>query len=149
MSKKRPFLAAILSIIFVGAGLAIAAPAQAVDIRVDGCTVHSNNPHPSVHYNGTIDGVGTISCPTRASNLYLKVTLEKYNGASWTRPALDYLNSFGFKSTAASSCSAGPGTFRTRVDYVVKRYSTSTPKAGNLYTPWMGVACGPASRIAG
>lgn len=142
-----------VSVVFVSFGLlalgvTVAAPAQAEERRVADCDVKSNWPHPSLHVDGSINATGTIKCDSKAYNLHVRVTLEKFVSSSWTGQTSDRLNTFLVSSNAATSCSNGPGVFRTRVEYVVKKDAGIPGYSGTLYTAWKDIACGTPTRLA-
>jgi hypothetical protein len=78
------------------------------------------------------------------TELFIDVTLEKSTGASWSPPSIDYFGQSYLALNAATSCSNGPGTFRTRVNYTLEFPPGFTPvyTASWLYSPWKSVACG-------
>ncbi len=147
--KKKSLYAVVLSVILACFGLLAAAPAQAVVVGV--CNINAQNPHPSNHVTGTINAVGTVSCSMVMQEIYVLTTLERMDGVTWTGNTRDYFNSNYEQSNAATSCNQGPGTFRTRVSYVIyappgvnPAYATST-----VYSPWIGVICGGVTAATG
>lgn len=125
-------------------GVSAAAPANAVVVGV--CTIKANNPHPSSHFSGTINAVGTISCTIVMDEIYLGIYLEKATGATWSSyPFYDAFNTSSASENASTSCSQGPGTFRTRASYVLRAPAGYSPaySANTIYSPWItDVACG-------
>lgn len=78
------------------------------------------------------------------TEIYIQTTLEKSNGQYWSGNVRDYFNSSYEMSNAATSCSQGPDSFRTRVSYVIQAPPGVNPRytANTIYSPWIGVACG-------
>jgi hypothetical protein len=83
--------------------------------------------------------------------IYIETYLERSDGSSWPGDAEDWLNTTYESSNAAVNCSAGPGTFRTRVSYALTAPSGTNPRytANTIYSPWISVACGVSSAIVG
>jgi len=121
-----------------------AAPANAVVIGV--CTIKVNDPHGSTHVSGTINAVGTVECSTTMQEIYVKTTLQKSAGPSWAGTPFDRFNVARGQANAATSCTAGPGTFRTVTSYVLRAPAGIDPAyaANTVYGPWRSVACGNA-----
>lgn len=137
------FLAVALTII----GLTAAAPANAVVVGV--CEMKANNPHPSTHVSGTINSTGTLRCTVGMTEIYLRAYLEKSTGSSWGGNTEAWLNTppgTTYSSYANTSCSNGPGTFRTRVTYALTSPPGYNPaySANTIYSPWYSLACGLA-----
>lgn len=133
--KKRSFYAALISLVLTCLGLAAAAPAQAVVVGL--CTITAQNPHGSTHVAGTVNTVGTVSCSMTMTEIYIQTTLEKSNGQYWSGNVRDYFNSSYEMSNAATSCSQGPDSFRTRVSYVIQAPPGVNPRytANTIYSP--------------
>ncbi|WP_216364051.1 hypothetical protein, partial [Subtercola boreus] len=138
------FAVAAVAVLAVGLG---AAPANAATIGV--CTIQAQNPHPSTHVNGTINGVGTVNCTSSVPEIYIYVVLQKSTGESWANPSRDYANTSSQQNNGASPCSAGPGIFRVETQYAITFPAGASPaySAGAVDSPWMQVACGSA-RVA-
>lgn len=137
----------VLAAVGVGALLTVgsvvtAAPANAIVVGV--CTMNAQNPHGSTHVAGTINTVGTASCSIVMSEIYVKAVLYRADGASWAGAASDYFNTNYEQSNAATSCSAGPATFRMSLSYVLRAPAGYDPaySANTIYSPWVSVACG-------
>jgi hypothetical protein len=151
-AKRRGRFAAIAATVLVTTALltgTTTTPASALVIGV--CTIKANNPHASTHVSGTINAVGTVSCSVVMSEIYLAVHLEKATGGSWSSwPFYDSYNTKWASENAATSCGQGPGTFRSRVSYVLQAPPGANPaySSGSIYSPWISVACG-ASLVAG
>lgn len=146
---KKSVVTVFLTVVLAVGGVFMAAPAQAASATNGDCTIKANNPHPSVHVNGTINATGTIECKTKKANLHINVSLERRDGAVWkTVSPSDYLNTYKVQNNAFANCSAGPADFRTRAGWVIQHTSTSAKVNGAVYTAWMPVACGTASRVA-
>jgi hypothetical protein len=146
--RSVSMLASALLVATIITGASVASPANAVVVGV--CTIKANNPHPSTHFNGTINSTGTVSCTVVMQEIYLAVYLEKSNGSTWSSyPFYDVFNTSSASENASTLCSQGPGTFRTRVSYVLRAPVGYSPAytANTIYSPWMGVACG-ASFVA-
>ena len=141
--SRRRLWTMLVSILVVGSSVfVVAPPANAVVVGV--CTIKANNPHPSTHVNGTINAVGTVSCSVVMAEIYIKTTLEKATGSTWAGNTQDWYNVSSLQSNASTLCSQGPGTFRTRVSYVLRAPAGYSPaySANTIYSPWTSVACG-------
>jgi len=145
-SFKRRRVSILVGFATLVAGVAIAAPANAIIVGV--CTIKANNPHGSTHVSGTINAVGTVSCTLVQDEIYIRTYLEKSTGASWGGNTQDYFDSSWEQSNAATSCNQGPGTFRTRVSYAIHAPVGVSPRyaANTIYSPWVPVACGVSNR---
>jgi hypothetical protein len=135
-------------LLVAGSLFVTAAPANAAVIGV--CTMQVQDPHPSSHVNGTINVVGTASCTVTMTEIYVKVTLQRADGASWPGTTNDYFNTAQQQANAAAPCGAGPGTFRGYMSYVLRAPAGVNPSysSGTVYGIWKGVACGGANRGA-
>jgi hypothetical protein len=137
---------ALSGILFV-TGIA-AAPAASAAVVIGVCTIKANDPHPSTHVNGTINGTGTVSCSVTMDEIYLKVKLERSTGTVVDGTTDDYFNTAYESGNASTSC-ANAGTWRTRVEYALRAPAGYSPaySANNFASPWKAVACG-AARVA-
>lgn len=118
MNIKRLLASMAVGFATLVAGVAVAQPAQAVDVSV--CTIKPNYPHPSTHVNGTINTVGTVSCDRNMGAIFLRTTLVKANGSQWAGSVFDQINVRTAQSNAATSCSQGSGgNFRNATYYSI------------------------------
>jgi hypothetical protein len=125
-----------------GISLAGAAPANAVTVGV--CTMQVQNAHQSTHVNGTINVVGTATCSVTMTEIYVHVVLQRSDGATWSGTTNDYYNTSQQQATAAAPCSAGPGTFRGYMSYVLRAPAGYAPaySSNTIYGAYSSVACG-------
>jgi hypothetical protein len=128
-----------------GISLAGAAPANAITVGV--CTMQVQNAHPSTHVNGTINVVGTATCTVTMNEIYVHVVLQRSDGATWPGNTNDYFNTTQEQSNAAAPCSAGPGTFRGYMSYVLKAPTGYSPaySSNTIYGVYQSFACGTAT----
>lgn len=141
---RKSIIAVFTSICFVALGLFVSSPAQAETWNTGICTIRSNNPTASASPSGSISGTGSVSCTSTMAELFVKVTVQKSTGASWTGAASDRFNSSYVSASAAISCSQGPGTYRTRTSYVIYGSPGNSPSYVSSYldTPYVNLACG-------
>lgn len=68
------------------------------------------------------------------------------NGEKWSDDGKDFFNVKQLQDNAATSCSEGPASFRTRVSYALDSPPGVNPAyhANAIYSPWKYVVCGTA-----
>ncbi|PPI53920.1 hypothetical protein [Rathayibacter toxicus] len=145
--RRRIFASILLGSLVAVGSLAVASPAQAITIGV--CTMQAQDPHPSTHVNGTINGVGTATCSVSMDEIYVHTVLERADGATWQGDTNDYFGVNREQSNAATTCNNGPAVFRLRLSYVLRAPSGYSPaySANTVYSIWKSVACGVSNAV--
>lgn len=144
---RRRWLSIVAAIaLTIGGVLGVAAPADAATV-VGVCTITVGEPHASSHVSGTINSYGRLSCSIGMTEIYIRAYLEKSTGSSWGGNTESWLNTPAgktYSSYAKTSCSQGPGTFRTRLSVAFTSPPGYNPSyhANTYYSVWRGVACG-------
>ncbi|AGW40506.1 hypothetical protein O159_02770 [Leifsonia xyli subsp. cynodontis DSM 46306] len=147
--SRRGLITAITGMVLVaGSVLVTAAPANAVVVGV--CTMQVQDPHPSTHVHGTINVVGTASCSIVMTEIYVKVTLQRSDDATWPGATNDYRNTSQEQANAAAPCSAGPNMFRGYLSYALTAPAGYSPAyaTGTTYGIWKSVICGGPGLVA-
>lgn len=141
VGPRRATLTSMLAGMLLVSTVATAPSADAVVVGV--CTIKVNDPHGSVHVQGTINATGTVSCTMTMDEIYVRVQLERADGMIVRGRTKDYFNTAYQKANAATSCS-NSGTWRARVHYVLRAPAGVNPSyaANNFASPWKSVACG-------
>lgn len=141
----------------VGALLAMASPAvaaeAAVDHRMPFCTLTVNYPHASVHASGTINVTATTSCPDPMTSIYIDTELKRTaptTGSWWNGFGVTRYAAASATDDQATSCSAGPGTFRGWAETRIvppPGYQLSSSPYDAKYGAAIPLACGSSKSI--
>jgi hypothetical protein len=136
------------------AGSVVWAPAPSAQAATElQCTLSVQHPHGSTHVSGTINVVAVTTCPVAMTSIYIDVELNRTSGVytTWTGTPKYTYGKKTAQGNAATSCSAGPGTFQGWA------ITTIVPPAGYVltgsgtshkYGTAVSVACGLAAAAA-
>jgi hypothetical protein len=128
-----------------------AAPSEGT-AEMPSCTLTVQHPHASTHVSGTINVVAVTSCPIPMSSIYVDVELLRVSPSPktwWNGVGVTSYASTRAQDNQATSCSAGPGTYRgwaTTKIVPPPGYVLTGPGNQSKYGAAVAVACGVSAK---
>ena len=143
------FMVVASSALLLTTGGTAAQAAEQLVSRIDSyCTLTVNYPHASTHFSGTINVTAKTTCPIPMTSIYIDTELKRTAptaGSWWNGFGVTEYASTWALDTQATSCAAGPGTFRgwatTRI-VVPPGYVLTGSPYDSKYGVAIALACG-------